>query len=69
MTALKLTKSELRTQQVRLLQLQRYLPTLQLKKAMLQIEVNNATLEVESVRQEREKKQAAVELFSVLLEE
>jgi V/A-type H+-transporting ATPase subunit D len=69
MTALKLTKSELRTQQVRLQQLQRYLPTLRLKKAMLQIEVNNATLEVESVRREREAKQAAVEPFSALLEE
>lgn len=42
MTELKLTKQELRSQQVKLVQLQRYLPTLQLRKALLQSEVTNA---------------------------
>lgn len=46
MATLRLTKSELRNQQVRLTQLQRYLPTLQLKKAMLQAEVNEVRTEV-----------------------
>ena len=69
MTTLKLTKTELRSQQVRLTQLQRYLPTLQLKKAMLQIEVNNATLEAEALRQQLLQRRAAVEPFSALLEE
>lgn len=46
MAEIKLTKSELRLQQNRLLQLQKYLPTLQLKKAMLQTEVNEARLEI-----------------------
>ncbi len=42
----KLTKNELRSQQVRLTQLEKYLPTLQLKKAMLQTEVNEVRLEI-----------------------
>lgn len=46
MAALRLTKNELRAQQARLKQLCKYLPTLQLKKAMLQSEVNEARLEV-----------------------
>ncbi|HNA62604.1 MAG TPA: V-type ATP synthase subunit D [Rhabdochlamydiaceae bacterium] len=44
---IKLTKTELRSQQVRLNQLQKYLPTLQLKKMLLQIEVNQAEQEIE----------------------
>ena len=39
MAELKYTKQELRQQQIRLAQLQRYLPTLQLRKTLLQIEV------------------------------
>lgn len=39
MAELKYTKQELRAQQIRLAQLQRYLPTLQLRKALLQVEV------------------------------
>lgn len=46
MAALRLTKNELRAQQTRLKQLMKYLPTLQLKKAMLQAEVNEARQEV-----------------------
>lgn len=46
MAAVRLTKNELRAQQTRLKQLMKYLPTLQLKKAMLQSEVNEARQEV-----------------------
>jgi V/A-type H+/Na+-transporting ATPase subunit D len=49
---IKLTKTELRIQQVRLAQLQKYLPTLQLKKMLLQIEVNQAEQEIEQLRSE-----------------
>ena len=43
MAQVKLTKTELRLQQIKMAQLVKYLPTLQLKKALLQAEVN-ATL-------------------------
>ncbi|MCH9627064.1 MAG: V-type ATP synthase subunit D [Chlamydiales bacterium] len=46
MAEVKLTKNELRAQQVRLNQLEKYLPTLQLKKAMLQTEVNEVRGEI-----------------------
>ncbi len=42
----RLTKSELKFQQTRLEQLRRYLPTLQLKKAMLQAEVSSVVQEL-----------------------
>lgn len=44
---IKLTKTELRVQQVKFNQLQKYLPTLQLKKVLLQVEVNQAEAEIE----------------------
>lgn len=43
MAELKLTKTELRIQQLKLAQLKKYLPTLQLKKALLQAEVNEVS--------------------------
>ncbi len=46
MAEIKLTKSSLRSERTRLAQLQRYLPTLQLKKAMLQVEVNEVQGEI-----------------------
>lgn len=46
MGTLKLTKSELRGQQQKLTQLQKYLPTLQLKKALLQTEINEVKTEI-----------------------
>ncbi len=46
MSDIKLTKNGLRDQQRRLGQLERYLPTLKLKKAMLQVEVNDARQEI-----------------------
>ncbi|MES2199300.1 MAG: V-type ATP synthase subunit D [Chlamydiota bacterium] len=52
MAQLKLTKTELRLQQVKLAQLQKYLPTLQLKKALLQAEVNQSALEILQLRKE-----------------
>lgn len=44
---IKYTKTELREQQIRLTQLQKYLPTLQLKKIMLQLEINTVIGELE----------------------
>jgi V/A-type H+-transporting ATPase subunit D len=49
---IKFTKTELRSQQLRLAQLQKYLPTLQLKKMLLQMEVNNAEAEIEVLKRE-----------------
>lgn len=46
MAEIKLTKNELRIQQNKYNQLAKYLPTLQLKKAMLQIEVNEVRAEI-----------------------
>lgn len=64
---LKLTKNELRLQQTRLSQLQRYLPTLQLKKAMLQFEVNAAQNEILRMKEEFHVLRGQVEEFSPLL--
>ena len=47
---MKLTKTELRSEQLKLAQLQKYLPTLQLKKALLQLEVNAAQVEIEELK-------------------
>lgn len=55
MTQVKLTKNELRLQQVKLQQLTRYLPTLQLKKAMLQQEVNLLLQQLDDAKKEFEK--------------
>ena len=49
---IRLTKTELRSQQIRLNQLKKYLPTLQLKKMLLQIEVNQAEQEIEQLQLE-----------------
>ena len=50
MAELKFTKQELRQQQIRLTQLQRYLPTLQLRKALLQAEVLAARSQCDMIR-------------------
>ncbi len=65
----RLTKNELRIQQTRLAQLARYLPTLQLKKAMLQIEVNTAAGEVARLREQMGVVHSRIEPFSALLSE
>lgn len=49
MAEIKYTKTELRSQQTRYNMLQRYLPTLQLKKALLQLEVNQSDVELEQL--------------------
>ncbi|MGE0199232.1 MAG: V-type ATP synthase subunit D [Simkaniaceae bacterium] len=63
----KLTKNELRDQQYRLKQLEKYLPTLQLKKAMLQTEVNNAIIEIEKLSVLYKQQKAGCETFQSLL--
>ncbi len=67
MAQVKLTKNELRDQQLKLSQLERYLPTLQLKKALLQTEVNNAEAELEGLQKIAEEKKQAIKSFSKLL--
>ncbi|MBS0634553.1 MAG: V-type ATP synthase subunit D [Verrucomicrobia bacterium] len=52
MAELKMTKNELRAQQNRLGQLFKYLPTLQLKKALLQAEVAEGKLQASSLEEE-----------------
>lgn len=67
MSTIKLTKNELRSQQTRLVELKKYLPTLQLKKAMLQTEVNEARAEISECRVHFEKMHVALETYSSLL--
>lgn len=67
MATIKLTKNELRTQQMRLAEAEKYLPTLRLKKAMLQAEVSEAKAEVRQCRLHYEKMNAAIETYSSLL--
>lgn len=69
MAEIKLTKNELRSQQTRLNQLQKYLPTLQLKKAMLQAEVSEARLEIIKCEEAYHRLHQEVEGFSSLLTE
>lgn len=69
MAEIKLTKNELRTQQNRLQQLLKYLPTLKLKKALLQIEVSEARIEIAKCEEEFQRVQQQVENFSPLLTE
>lgn len=64
---IKLTKNELRNQQVRLSQFQRYLPTLQLKKAMLQFEVTFVQAEISRLQNEMNLIRLQVEEFSPFL--
>lgn len=67
MAEVKLTKNELRNQQVHLAQLEKYLPTLQLKKAMLQAEMNEVRHEIQKLESEFEAKRREVDVFSSLL--
>ncbi len=67
MIEVKLTKGGLRSQQVKLAQLERYLPTLQLKKSMLQAEVFSTKMNIEELLKELEKEKKEVERFSPLL--
>lgn len=67
MAEIKLTKNELRNQQMLLAQLQKYLPTLQLKKALLQAEVQEVRQEIQRLDQEQNLNRQRVEGFSSLL--
>ena len=64
---IKLTKHSLRTQESRMQQLQRYLPTLQLKKALLQVESNECFLELENVLAKYHEKYREIQKFIKLL--
>ncbi len=67
MAEIKLTKNELRNQQTRLAQLEKYLPTLQLKKAMLQAEVHEVRQEISRLEQITKALREKIDLFSGLL--
>lgn len=67
MAEFKLTKNELKFQKNRLDQLQKYLPTLQLKKALLQAEVLNARHEKMELEQKGEESEKKLEDASPLL--
>lgn len=69
MAEMKFTKTELRAQQVKLDRLQKYLPTLQLKKAMLQMEVNQAQNEIEQFIMDFNTSQERVSKYSALFTE
>jgi V/A-type H+-transporting ATPase subunit D len=66
-TEIKLTKNSLREQQVKLNQLNRYLPTLQLKKAMLQTQVFEVKQEIEALKALFTKEKKHVHNFCSLL--
>lgn len=66
MTQIKLTKTELRLQQIKLAELQKYLPTLQLKKAMLQAEVSDCQQQIDQVRKEFQHQEDVIGRFSSL---
>lgn len=67
MPQMKLTKTELRFQQHRMKQLEKYLPTLQLKKSLLQVEVNRARLIYRNLEQHFDMCVEKVELYAGLL--
>ena len=67
MAKIKLTKSELKKQRDALVQYQRYLPTLQLKKQQLQIEILQQSQILERVRLKEAAKRNEVERWAGLL--
>ncbi len=67
MAEVKLTKNELRNQQNQLMQLEKYLPTLQLKKAMLQLQVHDVRTEIAQLQEQENKQHQYVQGFSGLL--
>jgi V/A-type H+/Na+-transporting ATPase subunit D len=69
MAELKMTKNELRDQQNKLAQLHKYLPTLQLKKALLQLEVMEARLEISKAEESYGLEQKQSQEFALLLSE
>ena len=69
MAQIKLTKTELRLQQIKLGQLLKYLPTLQLKKAMLQVEITQAQVEIDHLSKIFRVEEAKIEKYSALFSE
>lgn len=69
MSDVKLTKNGLRDQERHLAQLERYLPTLKLKKAMLQQEVNEARLEIRLLQDRYDKERETAKGYCTLLTE
>lgn len=69
MAEIKLTKNELRTQQNKLNQLNKYLPTLQLKKAMLQAVVLEARAEIVQCENNFQQVRKEISHYSMLLTE
>ena len=67
MAKVKLTKGELKKQRDLLKQYQRYLPTLQLKKQQLQMEILHQVSLLEEREHQQEKKRAAIEIWAGLL--
>lgn len=67
MAQIKYTKTELREQQIRLVQLEKYLPTLQLKKAMLQLEINGVAQELENLHVQLDNYGQRIHHFRMLL--
>jgi V/A-type H+-transporting ATPase subunit D len=67
MAKIKLTKGELKRQRDALRQFQRYLPTLQLKKQQLQLEILQQNLILEERKQSLVKKRQAIEQWIGLL--
>jgi len=67
-TSLKLTKNSLRDQELQLQQLRKYLPTLQLKKALLQLEVQGIYAQLQSAQKGFEEKRSKLESFQKLLD-
>ena len=66
MAEVKLTKTELRVQQLKYERLKKYLPTLQLKKAMLQMEVDQAQAEIQALNLSFQDASSYVEKYSSL---
>lgn len=69
MSEVKLTKNGLRTQQQQLMQLERYLPTLQVKKAMLQSEIQEVKQEIYQLETKFHQKRLLVSEQAPLLSE
>lgn len=66
MAEIKFTKTELRLQQNRLNQLFKYLPTLQLKKALLQAEVSETKQEIAVILESLELEKSSAEEYAAL---
>lgn len=67
MAKIKFTKSALREEEKKLQQLEGYLPTLKMKKKLLQFEILKATEQIDVLNNEREKKLQEIDEFSHLL--